>query len=132
MPDTPSGRGANGGAGGAYKNDGVNTPLDIADHGDTWIWIMHVFSTSGSPRKTVTYYKVEGDATVTRSLVRDETVDYSWAGTYQYTARGWASPGTINSSLWGYWDNVFLGADSGRYFKLDRLRVMNGWQEPPF
>ncbi|MBL8950230.1 MAG: hypothetical protein JNK82_05615 [Myxococcaceae bacterium] len=123
----------NGGAGGRYINDGVNTPLDLAQRPGEWVWISHVFDARAGQQKTTTYYKRPGDSAVTRSLVRTAAIEYAFAGTYQYTNRGWASPTNgYNSALWGYWGDIIYPGATDRYVKLDAMRSGNGWLCPPF
>jgi hypothetical protein len=123
----------NGGAGGRYLTDMMNAPLDLAANRGQWLWIAHVFDARpGVERRTTTYYKRAGDAGVTRSLVRTESIDWLTAGTYEYTEHGWAGPPLYNSALWGYWGDLILPADPDRYVALDRLRSGDGWIDPPF
>jgi hypothetical protein len=123
----------NDGAGGRYANDMMNAPLDLYANRAQWLWIAHVFDARpGVERRTVTYYKRVGDAAVTRSLVRTESIDWLTAGTYEYTEHGWAAPPYYNSALWGYWGDIILPGDPDRYIAIDRLRSGDGWIDPPF
>jgi hypothetical protein len=123
----------NDGAGGRYANDMMNAPLDLYANRAQWLWIAHVFDARpGVERRTVTYYKRVGDAAVTRSLVRTESIDWLTAGTYEYTEHGWAAPPYYNSALGGYWGDIILPGDPDRYIAIDRLRSGDGWIDPPF
>lgn len=122
----------NGGAGGGYVNDGVNSPLNLAEHPGEWVWISHVFDARAGQQKTVTYYKRPGDPGVTRSLVRPGDLEFNFAGTYEYTSNGWAAPPEYNSALWGYWGAINFPHDDDRYVKLDGMCSGDGWLAPPF
>ena len=114
-------------------NDNDNVPLNLAERAGEWVWIAHVFDARPGEEKTVTYYKREGDPGVTRSLVRPGSLEFNFAGTYEYTSQGWAAPTDgYNSALWGYWGDINEPGANDRYLKLDRMRSGNGWLAPPF
>lgn len=122
----------NGGAGGHYANDGVNVPLNLAEHPGEWVWISHVFDARAGQQKTVTYYKRPGDPGVTRSLIRPGDLEFNFAGSYHYTSNGWAAPPQYNSALWGYWGDINFPNDNDRYLRLDGMCSGDGWLAPPF
>lgn len=116
------------GGGGVVFFGGAENTFRFEDHADEWIWFSHVFDSTNEMVNS--YYKLSTDSGVTRTLRRVEG-DVP-EDEYQWNSRGfWGTQET----LWGYWDDIggaALPYDADRYLKVDRVRVANGWINPPF
>ncbi len=131
----------NGGGGGRYIYDGVNTPLDLSTKPGQFVWWRHVFDCRGSSapnRSSRTYYKLSEDTNIHRNLVRTEDIDFGFGGTYEYAANDHGWHGANNGSyLYGYVGDVRPPANNGfdydadRYLKIWGVKVANGWSDPP-
>lgn len=130
-----------GGAGGVGYAETTIAPivdLDFTDLADQWVWLSFVLDASGATdaeRYTRLYYKKVGDSGVTKFYDRDGTQDGGGGGddSYKYTTRGWL--GDQGRTLFGYWDDMVGGEalrDAAAFVAIDRLRVANGWVDPPF
>ena len=125
----------NGGAGSEFVGDNENTygtQTDFQTITDEWVWVCHVFDAvdaDDANKWTRTYMKRSGDSGVTKIL--EKRGDYNTA---PHIAQAWTSRGWYNArSVWGYWDEIYGATDStSKYISLDRLRVANGWIDPPF
>jgi len=119
-----------GGAGTDYVDDGRGQNLDFATNAEQWIWVAHVFDADA--QVTRTYYKRAGDAGVTKALERYQA---DGPEAYVYGEHGWTllrNNGGPASSIWGYWDDIYgISYDANSYVMLDRLRITDGWVEPP-
>lgn len=116
----------NGGAGNEYFSDGVNPNPNLATMTDEWFWVAHALDEQA--RTITTYVKRQGDAGVTRCLVRDSTVDLG-TGALASDGRGFVA----GRNVWGYWDDIIdASASSTKYVAIDRLRIADGWIAPPF
>jgi hypothetical protein len=131
---------AGGGGGIGYAETSIDplVDLDFTDLADQWIWLSFVMDASGATdatRYTRLYYKKVGDAGVTKFYDRDGTEDGGGGAddTYRYTTRGWY--GDQGRTVFGYWDDMVGGTalrDANAFVVIDRLRVANGWVDPPF
>jgi hypothetical protein len=113
--------------------------LDFTDLADEWIWLCFVLDASGATdatRYTRFYYKKLSDSGVTKFYERSGDADGGGGGddSYKYTTRGWY--GDQGRTLFGYWDDMRGGSstirDASRFLTIDRLRMANGWVDPPF
>jgi hypothetical protein len=124
-----------GGGGGQIFTGGTRT--DFADFADEWVFVAHVLDASGADdtaRYTRTYMARSGDSAFTKVAERRGDADGGGGGddSYKYTTRGWY--GDQGRTVWGYWDDMNGGASIysvDKYISLDRLRISNGWVNPP-
>lgn len=119
----------NGGAGGRWTFDGVNTPVDLRDYADQWIWVGWLGDIPG--RRSIIYVKAPGEDLQT-SVIRTSTDECSFAGTYAYADRGWAMPGLYNSHWFAYWQENRAIHTPKPSIDFARMRSGNGWIAPPF
>lgn len=121
----------NGGAGGRWSADGTNTPTDLRNYADTWLWIGVMFDCSAGGQRSILYTKAQSEALRT-SVIRTATSECSSAGTYEFNGRGWSSPPTYNSFLMAYWQENRVVWDPLPNVQIGRIRSGNGWITPPF
>jgi hypothetical protein len=114
-----------GGAGAEFYDDGVNTNPDLEDLADEWFWVAHVMDAQNLTCKT--FIKRSG-GNVTKVLEK-EGPDGPPGDRYLDSGRGWFG----NGFVWGYWDDICNATQSNtKFMTLDRLRITNGWVDPPF
>lgn len=120
-----------GGAGTDWADDGRGQNIAFEASANQWVWVSHVFDATA--QVTRTYFKRSQDSGVTKAL---ERFNGQGPEAYVYGSRGWTllrPGGGPASSIWGYWDDIFgVAFDATRYVMLDRLRIANGWVDPPF
>jgi hypothetical protein len=121
----------NGGAGGRWCYDGTNTPVDLRNYPDQWIWVCWLGDCSSGGQRSIIYVKPQGGSLMT-SVVRTATDQCAFAGTFGFNNRGWACPPAYNSQFPAYWQenrHIYTPKPS---IRVDRLRCANGWITPPF
>jgi hypothetical protein len=116
-----------GGGGSQYIGGSENLPFSAFNG---WVWVAHMYD--GPNARMRTYIKRPGDPDVIRILERTSDIiggsgaeiDYLY-----YNGRGF---GLGERTLWGYWDDMLgIPYDPNKYLVVDRLRVTNGWVNPP-